>query len=153
MAGKGMHKESIVPCHNYDFVEKRYRKEKCLGEGAFGKVYLLTDKHTLTSTRVAKYVQVEGEDWDDLTKSEKAESWDDAKNELKLLSELDHPNIVKVFEVGLVEKEATLIMVMESCYGGDMECLVEKARKRERAVESTAVMSEALVAGLVSGLI
>lgn len=84
-------------------------KEKPLGKGSFGKVYLAYDRQD-TSFKVAIKV---------LNKA-KMSSADlrSIMDEVKVLNKVDHPNITKYFET--YEDKPFLYLVMEYCPGGEL---------------------------------
>ena len=88
-----------------------YKVEKLLGEGSFGKAFLCTNLST-NITCVIKQIIIEG-----MNQKEK----DDVINEATILGKLDHPNIIKFFEVfdSKVPKHA-LNIVTEYADGGDL---------------------------------
>ena len=91
------------PFENYDQV-------KVLGEGTFGKVFLVKNKisHVL---RAIKQIQKD--------KAEMGEEEEKAIiNEINILKSLDHPNIMKVYEY--YNSEKVLSIVSELCTGGEL---------------------------------
>lgn len=77
-------------------VNNRYRVEKVIGEGSFGKVYLVRDifgnggecaLKTLSSSRVSGY------------------SYSDFVREFERLSKLNHPNLTRVFDFGRISAD------------------------------------------------
>ena len=95
---------------------------KCLGKGSFGEVYLTSkqgsklkyatkriDKKFAANPRAKKYLD----------------------NEINILKEIDHPNIIKLYEV----KETTqyYYLVMDFCNGGGLsDCLEEYKKKNKK---------------------
>ena len=92
---------------------------KCLGKGAFGEVYLTSrqggkqkyatkkiDKKIVTRPKAKKYLD----------------------NEILILKEVDHPNIIKLYEV----KETTqfFYLIMELCNGGSLSDFLEEHIKK-----------------------
>merc|ERR1719313_2974556 len=79
---------SLIPRHNTSsFVGRNYEVVKELGKGSFSRVQLLRDRRS-GAARVLKISE-----GDMGTKQSQM-----LKNEIHLLSVLDHPNIVKIFE-------------------------------------------------------
>ena len=94
---------------------------KCLGKGSFGEVYLTSkqgsklkyatkriDKKFAANPRAKKYLD----------------------NEINILKEIDHPNIIKLYEV----KETTqyYYLVMDFCNGGGLSDCLEEYKKKNR---------------------
>ena len=92
---------------------------KCLGKGAFGEVYL-TSKQGSKQKFATKKIDKK------FTQNPRARKY--LENEINILKEIDHPNIIKLVEV----KETTQFyyLVMELCNGGGLsECLEEYQKK------------------------
>ena len=88
-----------------------YKVIKLLGEGSFGKAFLC-QKGENEPLCVIKQIIVEG-----MTEKEKS----DVFNEAKILGELDHPNIIKLFEVFESKKpKQSLNIVTEYADDGDL---------------------------------
>ena len=92
-----------------------FETEKLLGEGSFGKVYLtkregdpnkyatkMLDRKVIDSSEAKKYLV----------------------NELKILSYLEHPNIVKFIDLKKTKKH--YFIMMEFCNGGELSKALEK---------------------------
>jgi len=80
-----------------------------LGTGISGMVRLVT--HRVTGVQYAvKCVKI---DWIDTI-----EKWQQLRNEILIMSQLDHPNIVRITEVYGSKDE--IYMVQELCMGGDL---------------------------------
>ena len=94
---------------------------KCLGKGAFGEVYLTSrqgSKQKYATKKIdKKYVS-----------RPKAKKYLD--NEIKILKEVDHPNIIKLYEV----KETTqfFYLIMELCNGGSLADRLEEYIKKNK---------------------
>jgi serine/threonine protein kinase len=96
--------------------------QKCLGKGAFGEVYLTSkqgshekfatkkiDKKFASNPRAKKYLD----------------------NEINILKEIDHPNIIKLYEVK--ETNKFYYLVMELCNGGGLsDCLEDYQNKYKK---------------------
>lgn len=88
-------------------IEDCYKvSSKVVGEGAFGKVFVATDKSTM-QTRAAKSISKAA------TKEIKK-----MQEEIEIISRLDHPNIVRLFES--FEDKKSVYLVMELCDGGEL---------------------------------
>ena len=94
---------------------------KCLGKGAFGEVYLTSkqgskekyatkkiDKKFVSNPRAKKYLD----------------------NEINILKEVDHPNIIKLYKVQ--ETTKFFYLVMEYCNGGGLSDCLEDYQKKYR---------------------
>ena len=95
---------------------------KCLGKGAFGEVYL-TSKQGRREKFATKKIDKK------FTSNPKAKKYLD--NEISILREIDHPNIIKLYEV----KETTQFyyLVMELCNGGGLsDCLEDYLKKYKK---------------------
>ena len=79
-----------------------------MGQGAFGKVFLTTNKHN-TEHKVAIKVMGLKKIKDEL---------DAIKEEVAILTKLDHPNIVRYYET--YEDEKNIYLVMEYIGGGEL---------------------------------
>jgi len=86
-----------------------YKIEEIIGEGTYGKVKLAT--HLATNEKVAIKI---------IDKSRLIHDGDNDRilNEMKILTKLDHPNILKAFEV--FEEEKFYYIVMERPAKGDL---------------------------------
>lgn len=92
-----------------------FRVIKTLGEGAFGKVFLVSPRGDTSKQFAMKVI--------DLTKSTQDER-DLAAKEAKLLSDFDHENIIRYAES--FEKNGSLCILTEFCDGGDMSEELQK---------------------------
>ena len=91
--------------------------EKPLGKGAFGQVYLTKmigdkNKDKIFATKVYERDKIEG-----------TEAFKYLTNEINILHELKHPNIVQFVEVKKTKKH--YYIVMEFCNGGELEKALE----------------------------
>lgn len=101
-----------------DFHE-RYEVKRVLGEGGFAKVYLA--KNTETSALFA----VKAFKKENLNAQSKGRSA--VRNEVDVLQQLDHPNIMKLLEVH--ETSNSLYLVCEYLNGGSLVDFLKKADK------------------------
>lgn len=89
-------------------VAKRYSLDKlALGEGGYGQVFVAKD---LESDRMVAVKKV--------TKTSDRERTEAFYSEVKLMKELDHPNICKLLET--FEQGSNIFFVMEYCEGGEL---------------------------------
>lgn len=55
-------------------------------------------------------------------------------NEVNILRELKHENIVRCYDKIVDKKNTTLYIVMEHCKGGDLAQLIQKCKKKEQRI-------------------
>uniref|UniRef100_A0A2K5F1C2 non-specific serine/threonine protein kinase n=1 Tax=Aotus nancymaae TaxID=37293 RepID=A0A2K5F1C2_AOTNA len=98
-----------------------YRLQKTIGKGNFAKVKLA--RHVLTGREVAVKI---------IDKTQlNPTSLQKLFREVRIMKILNHPNIVKLFEV--IETEKTLYLVMEYASGGEVfDYLVAHGRMKEK---------------------
>jgi calcium-dependent protein kinase len=89
-------------------IRDHYRIGKVLGSGAFGEVRLCLHKDTQTqrAVKVLRKNLLDDKEMDML------------KNEIAILKDMDHPNIVKMYE--FLEDEKRIYIVTEICKGGEL---------------------------------
>jgi NIMA (never in mitosis gene a)-related kinase len=92
------------------------KKEKVLGEGTFGKCYLVEHRRTDLKC-VLKQIEIFG-----MSEEEQLE----VVKEAKILSVLDHPNIIKFYSS--FKTETHINIVMEHADGGDLSRLIREAK-------------------------
>ena len=97
----------------------KFAKEKKIGEGAFGKAWLVHKKDDLNSRFVIKEVNISK-----MTRREK----DDARNEITVLSQMKHPNIVSY--QGSFEEAGKLYILMDYCDGGDLHTKISSLKNQ-----------------------
>lgn len=102
-------------------IKDHYFFEKKLGSGGYGAVYLA--KHKLTGSRVAVKAMQKG----------RISDYESFKNEINILMQLDHPNIIKLHETW--ETERICFLVTELCEGGELFFYITK---RKHLTESQA---------------
>jgi calcium-dependent protein kinase len=104
-----------VTINRSDFINKNtgkftdlYSVGKVLGVGAFGEVRLCMSKagKIKRAVKLIKKDQMSPEDKLNL------------KNEMNILKKLDHPNILKLYEI--FEDPKTFYLVTEYCKGGEL---------------------------------
>ena len=93
--------------------------EKCLGKGAFGEVYLTSKKGSNQKFATKKFEREQ---------IEKSEAKKYLKNEIIILQNLKHPNIVRYEDVKKTKKH--FYIVMEYCNGGELSQALEKYQKK-----------------------
>ena len=97
---------------------EQYRKRQTLGEGAFGKAYLVQSRQT-DKLWVIKKVDLGPLSYDD-RKS--------ARQEADLLRALNHPNIIQFKDV-FRDKNFCLNLVMEYADGGELSDMIRQRRQ------------------------
>ena len=113
---------------------------KCLGKGAFGEVYLTTKQGSNIKYATKKINKSE-------IKNPKSRQY--IENEISILKEMDHPNIIKLIDV----KDTTkyYYLVMEYCNGGDLaKCLAYYKNKNQKPFSEEVV--QYLMRQIVSGI-
>ena len=98
-----------------------------LGNGAFGKVFLTSNKH---DKRLKVAIKV-------MNKIKLKEHLDAIHEEVAILNKLDHPNIVKYFETYVDDKY--IYLVMEHIDGGE---LMDKIASQENQVFNEGMAAE-----------
>ena len=83
-----------------------YDCTKKLGKGGYGKVFQVKNKNTNKLYACKKLSKLN-------IKNVKK-----FQNEIEVLMKMDHPNIVKLYEV--FESDNSLYLIMEECYGGEL---------------------------------
>ena len=125
---------------------KDYKIIKLLGKGSFGEVYKVSKDNKFYALKMYK-LSDEMNDTISLTQKEKNENMKSIENEIKILSQLDNPFIVKLYEVfsmNLNEEiyqnkeedqnnnERIICLILELCENGDLnDKIKEKKQKNE----------------------
>ena len=99
---------------------EKYDPIRVIGEGSFGKVYLMRDKVN------RKFVCVKVIKIKNIAKKEREAT----KMEVDLLKRLHHPNIVRYVESFLSKNHESLCIAMEYCDGGDLATQIKSAKHR-----------------------
>ncbi|CAF1329604.1 unnamed protein product [Rotaria sordida] len=95
-------------------LETKYEIENKLGEGSFGTVYRVRNKETNLFYAMKTIAKKPGN-------KSKASSLD---NEVKLLKEVNHPNLIQLHEV--LESSQNLYLIVELCEGGELGMHLKK---------------------------
>jgi calcium-dependent protein kinase len=93
-----------------------YKIGKTLGEGAYGKVYHVTHKDTAIE-RAMKAIKKKA-----IIKEEEEKLF----AEVNILKELDHPNIVRLYE--MYQDETHYYLITEFCTGGELFDRIQKLK-------------------------
>lgn len=93
---------------------ENYHRERRIGEGSFGIVYLVRHRKNNTNY-VIKEINISK-----MTKKEK----DDSLREVRVLSQLQHPNIIAYKESFIVQ--GSLCIVTDYCEGGDLSSRIRR---------------------------
>ena len=122
----------------------RYRIERVLGKGGFGLVYLANDE------QLDRMVAVKVPHAQLISQPEDAEAY---RAEARTVANLDHPNIVPVFDVGSTE-ECPCYVVSKYVEGTDLSTKIRESRLKYRdAAELVATVAEALHYAHKQGLV
>ena len=89
-------------------MNQSYTIGKVLGDGAFGQVYQVTNKRS-GQVRACKTIEKSATSLEDQIAF---------KNEVKILRDIDHPNVIKILE--FFEEEKHFHIVTELCTGGEL---------------------------------
>ena len=104
-----------------------YNVLKKLGKGAYGKVYEVKNRIT-GEIRACK--QLSKSNINNLKRFEK---------EIEILIKLDHPNIIKLYEI--FEDDRFLFLVMEKCNGGELfDTIIDHIQKKRMFTEKNAAI-------------
>lgn len=105
-----------------------YQDLKVIGEGSFGKVHKVINK----SNSIIRAMKVL--DWEKIKDTTNVNSTD-LINEIQFVKNLDHPNILKIFEI--FDFEGKIYIVSEICTGGELfEYVTKKGRLKENEVSN-----------------
>jgi len=97
--------------------------KKQLGEGSFGSVCKATQKTTGAVRAIKK-----------MSKQHVVETLAKFKREVALMKEMDHPNIIKLYET--FEDKRSISLVMEICEGGELFDRIVEAQNFTETVSS-----------------
>ena len=112
-------KESFVTINKGD-ITQFYEVIKKIGEGSFGKIYKVRNKQS-GDIRAMKQI----------TKS-KIPNIEKFQNEIKILAMVDHPNIVRLFEV--IEDDKYFNLLQELCTGGELARKIQTTQLKEKEI-------------------
>ena len=108
---------------------EKYQVLREIGRGSFGKVTQIMRKsdHKILIWKELKFSDI----------SEKEKSF--ITNEISILEELDHPNIVKQYEVIKPPSNNKIYIVMEYCEGGDLDKLILKNKSEKKFIDENLI--------------
>jgi len=117
-------------------VKKKYRIIEKIGSGSFGKVYKV--KHIITEQfRAMKMIKKESVKYQDDNRQ--------FLKEIEILSKIDHPNIIKIFEY--FHDDLNYYVITELCEGGE---LIEQLYKVHHFSEHvTAIIMEQILSAVM----
>ena len=100
-------------------IKDKYEVIKILGEGSFGKCYLMRDRVKRIQVCV-KVIKIKN-----MPQKERVAT----QMEVDLLRRLCHPNIVRYHDSFMAKKGASLCISMEYCDGGDLADQIKNAKR------------------------
>ena len=104
----------LISKNKRDFLDI-YEPKEPLGEGGYGQVYLVVHRK-MKLLRALKMIPVNSN-----------QSGEKTEEEIELLKQLDHPNIVKLFEY-FIDNDKYLL-ITEYCRGGDLFRVIKKKKE------------------------
>jgi len=108
-------------------IAKKYLKVKDIAKGTYSDIFLVQNK-----SNYKKYCCKQ------ILKSKINDAYK-FKNEINILSKVDHPNIIRLFEI--FEDERHYSLIMEYCSGGELcDRILKKAEKDQAYTEKEAVL-------------
>ena len=114
-----INKESFVTINKGD-ITVFYEIIKKIGEGAYGKIYKVKNKQ---SGDIRAMKQIIKSKITDIAKFQ---------TEIKILSMVDHPNIVRLFEV--IEDDKYFNLIQELCTGGELYKKYQTTQLKEKEI-------------------
>ena len=114
-----INKESFITINKGD-IKQFYQVIKKIGEGAYGKIYKVKNKQ---SGDIRAMKQITKSKIPDITKFQ---------TEIQILSMVDHPNIVRLFEV--IEDDKYFNLLQELCTGGELYKKYQTTQLKEKEI-------------------
>ena len=114
-----INKESFITINKGD-ITQFYQVIKKIGEGAYGKIYKVKNKQ---SGDIRAMKQITKSKIPDITKFQ---------TEIQILSMVDHPNIVRLFEV--IEDDKYFNLLQELCTGGELLQKMQRTQLKEKEI-------------------
>ena len=96
-----------------------YEKLEFLGQGAFGSVYKVKRKNSGVREIIRALKEISKE-----SMNVNEDNEEEVRNEIDVLKNIDHPNIMKIFE--FFEDDKNIYLVNEFCGGGDVAGMNDK---------------------------
>ena len=96
-----------------------YERVQLLGQGAYGSVYKVKRKGTGTREIIRALKEISKK-----SMNVSQESVNEIRNEIEVLKNIDHPNIMKIFE--FFEDDKNIYLINEFCGGGDVAGMNDK---------------------------
>ena len=94
-----------------------YENIKKLGKGSFGKVFQVRNKSTNKFYACKKISKL------NMNKAQ-------FQKEVDILMKMDHPNIIKLYEV--FESDNSIYLIMEECFGGELfDRILKRIKKND----------------------
>ena len=98
---------------------EKYEVINQIGRGNFGKIYKIKRK---SDNKILIWKEI---DYNQMTEKEKEQ----IVNEVNILRELNHPNIVRYYDRIIDKKNSKIYIIMEYCEGGDISQLINNCKK------------------------
>ena len=102
---------------NYEIITK-------IGKGNFGSIYKIRRK---SDSKIFCWKEM---DYGHMTQKEKQS----IVNEVNILREFRHPNIVKYYDRIIDKKNTKIYIIMEYCENGDINQLIKKYKKNKEYI-------------------
>ena len=113
-----------------------YECTKQLGKGGYGKVYQVRNKKTGALCACKKLSKLN------------IKNLEKFKREINILIKMDHPNIIKLFDV--YESQNSLYLLMEECHGGELfDRIIKRIERNEMYTEKEACEIISQVVGAI----
>ena len=96
-----------------------YEKIEFLGKGAYGAVYKVIRKNSGAREIIRALKEISKE-----VMNVNEENEEEIRNEIEVLKNIDHPNIMKIFE--FFEDDQNIFLINEFCGGGDVAGINDK---------------------------
>jgi len=112
----------------------QYSIKKELGEGSFGSVCLVTRKIDKLDMAMKKMDRVD-------KKTKKTADLEKLKNEVDIMRQMDHPNLIKMYDD--MSDEVKIYLMMELCTGGELFDAIIEAQHFSEA-QAASVMKQFL---------
>ena len=103
---------------------EKYEVINQIGRGNFGKIYKIKRK---SDNKILIWKEI---DYNQMTEKEKEQ----IVNEVNILRELNHPNIVRYYDRIIDKKNSKIYIIMEYCEGGDISQLINNCKKNKEYI-------------------